>query len=553
MSATENAHKETMLSARTIEDWVRRQGVQVDSKEAARLAKFAGRLAPVSSTAGEAQLHLSQDGRATLIQPNTDTVLPKPAKGDLPLTLVGLRRRLAQGEISVESALARQVEALQQDSRWHALTHQFSLEGTADVEAPLSGVGLAHKDIFTMQGRPPHCGTAYVPRPLPGSSPVVAALEAAGSSTLAAVAMPEFASGVTGENAAYPQPVNPIDGRAAVGGSSSGSAVAVAAGLCYGSLGTDTAGSVRIPAATCGVVGLMPSRDLLSREGCFPLSPSLDTVGILARSALDVAQLLYYALPGAVAQGRFPELGGLERDALLGAGDALYDRLKFERAPRIAWVVEHPDFRFSADATQAEALASFAADWSADGCVAHQRLHLQEELTRNANLVMHVEAAATHLDALRGQAPGLGKVAASVAMPGLSLPAAWYAQSLRQRGCLNKAFCEAHFRDADILLTPILPHGVPDWAEVLTDSPDFKPVSLLALFSWTAFVNYLGLPAIVFPIGRDARGRPISVQAIGRPGSESLLLAFAWRFERMHYGLDGVLPSCFQPSFPEVE
>lgn len=545
MSATENANKETTLSARTVKEWVLSQGVQVDCREATRLAKVVGRLAPVAATADDPQLHLSSGDEAPLIQPRTDTVLSRPAEGDLPPTLVGLRRRLAQGEISVEAALSRQVEALHQDSRWHALTHQFPLKNIADVEAPLAGVGLAHKDIFTMQGRPPRCGNAYVPRPVPVSSPVVAALEAAGSSTLAAVAMPEFASGVTGENAAYPQLVNPIDARASVGGSSSGSAVAVAAGLCYGSLGTDTAGSVRIPAATCGVVGLVPSRDLLSREGCFPLSPSLDRVGILARSALDAAQLLYYALPETVAQGRFPGLGGLERHVLLEDGDAVYERLKLERAPRIAWVVEHPDSRFSADDAQAEALASFAAEWSADGCVALQGLHLQQELTRNANLVMHIEAAATHLDALRGQAPGLGKVAASVAMPGLSLPAAWYAQSLQHRGSLHKAFCDAHFRDADILLTPILPHGVPDWAEVLTDSPDFKPTSLLALFSWTAFVNYLGLPAIVFPIGRDARGRPISVQAIGRPGSEAQLLAFVWHFERTNYGLDGVLPNLF--------
>src|SRR5690606_17792408 len=126
------------------------------------------------------------------------------------------------------------------------------------------------------------------------------------ATTLAAVGMAEFACGATGENPHLPRPVNPVDPLAAVGGSSSGSGVAVAAGLCYASLGTDTAGSVRIPAATCGIVGFKPGRDVLPNTGTHPLAPSLDTVGVLARSARDAAQVFAAMLPPDQRQRLFP-------------------------------------------------------------------------------------------------------------------------------------------------------------------------------------------------------------------------------------------------------
>src|SRR5690606_17274620 len=156
---------------------------------------------------------------------------------------------------------------------------------------PLAGVGMAHKDIFAMRGRLPYCGTPAPVATAGNVTPEVQRLAQAGATTLAAVGMAEFACGATGESPHLPQPVNPVHPLAAVGGSSSGSGVAVAAGLCYASLGTDTAGSVRIPAATCGIVGFKPGRGVLPNTGTHPLAPSLDTVGVLARSARDAAQV----------------------------------------------------------------------------------------------------------------------------------------------------------------------------------------------------------------------------------------------------------------------
>ncbi|HYG43627.1 MAG TPA: amidase, partial [Bordetella sp.] len=198
----------------------------------------------------------------------------------LPETIEGLRRLIAGAELNVDEAVSRQRKAFAAD-KGHCAVSLLAASSAADPALPLAGVGLAHKDIYRLPGRVPECGAGHPwPDAPPMAATVIRRLQAAGSSPLAALAMAEHACGATGENPRYPLPINPLDAAAAVGGSSSGSAVAVASGLCYGSLGTDTAGSVRIPAASCGVLGLKPTRDLLPRDGVAPLAPSLDTVGI---------------------------------------------------------------------------------------------------------------------------------------------------------------------------------------------------------------------------------------------------------------------------------
>lgn len=461
----------------------------------------------------------------------------------LPPTLTALRLQCANGEMTPQQALALQAEALDHDAQWHAVTERLPLAPAGDPARPLAGVGLAHKDIFTIGDRRPRCGASFIPAGQPAASPVAQALEHAGSSTLAMLGLAEFAGGVTGENPNLPLPCNPADPKAAVGGSSSGSAVAVAAGLCYGSLGTDTAGSVRIPAATCGVLGLLPTRELLSRTGCFPLSPNLDTVGLLTRSAMDAAQLLANSLPPDVAQTVLPKLVRTDTAALKTGGARLHESLALPRTLRLSLALDHPDARFTPTAKHAQALTDFAHSWPVAAPVRQIRITQQSELARSASVLLHVDAATTHYDALRANDHSLGDIPRGVALPGAAIPASWYAQCLSQRATLLQAFCDSHLADSDIILTPVLPHGVPDWDEVLTHSPGFKPVSLLGLFSWTAWVNYLGLPAVVFPIARDERGRPICVQAIGRPHTEALLLAFAYEYEVAHHGHCGFVPS----------
>ncbi|WP_353149259.1 amidase [Pollutimonas bauzanensis] len=452
----------------------------------------------------------------------------------LAVTLTGLRRQIVSGECSPAEALALQHKILSEHApRWKCVTHIFPLETVADTALPLAGVGLAHKDIFALQGRAPECGTARhlsLPR---SSGTVVRRLERAGSHAMAALSMAEFASGVTGENPNLPLPVNPVDPVAAVGGSSSGSAVAVAAGLCYGSLGTDTAGSIRIPAATCGVLGLKPTNGLLPTTGSHPLAISLDSIGILARSALDAAQILSAALT-ASQQKR------LQLQTSLAAPPRW----------RIATCFSHVQSAFTPDERTTEQLQQFAKSYASKAHVAQVELATAlPELIRCANIVLHVEAAAVHYDAMRKHGPELSDITRAVTLPGAAIPAAWYHSALQARRSHVRAFIDTYLRDHDLLLTPMLPQGVPDWDHVLTRSPGFQPRSLLGLFSWTAFVNYLGLPAIAFPIGQDDQGRPVCVQAIARPHAEALLLAFAYEAERERFGTNGFIerPPALRP------
>lgn len=441
---------------------------------------------------------------------------PVPAE-TLPATLTALRARIAPGLLTPEDAIARQRAMLAHD-RWHCLTHVFAPVSAASAALPLAGIGLAHKDIFAMGDRQPQCGTPWAMEAGGTRSPAVRRLEAAGASTLAALTMAEFACGATGENPHLPRPVNPVDPAAAVGGSSSGCAVAVAAGLCYGALGTDTAGSVRIPAATCGVFGFKPGTGVISTAGAHPLAPSLDTVGLLTRSVED-ARVLF--------------------DVLRSARSAR--PLAQPQAWRIALALRHP--RWGDPAPEIiDTLHAFARDMGGEDV--HDRV-LDElpALTRAAEIVMHVEAADIHAQALRTGRPPLGPLTRAVVLPGSTLPAPWYSQVRREQDAQRRRFVARHLRGRDILLTPMLAQGVPDWTAVDTASPAFTPKALLGLFAWTGFVNYLGLPAASLPIGTDTRGRPISVQAIARPGHERLLLAFAAEAELRCYGKAGFVPT----------
>lgn len=461
----------------------------------------------------------------------------------LPDTIAGLRSMLLRGDVGVAQALSLQRRAFENDA-WHCVVGLLEIGDVPSVSLPLAGVGLAHKDIFVLPGRPPECGARHPWRAASAASAwaapawaapasaveasasdasapasVVTRLAAAGSQPLAALAMSEHASGATGENPHYPLPVNPLDACAAVGGSSSGSAVAVAAGLCYGSLGTDTAGSVRIPAATCGLLGLKPTRGLLPGDGVAPLAPSLDTVGVIARNADDASAVLRATLDAV-------QCAALDTYA---APDC--------RAWRIASCWTHPDPTVLADPPTLDALEDYAGECSAHGARRDVQLTALPEWMRLAQTILHSEAAASHADALRGRAPALAPLTRTVALLGAAIPPGWYAAAVEQRASHAQAFIAEVLADSDVLLTPALPRGVPDWSQVLSTSPGFEPRRLLDLFCWLSFVNYLGLPAIVFPIGRDRRGRPLCVQAVGRPGSEAMLLAIARHAE--HSRFDG--------------
>lgn len=430
--------------------------------------------------------------------------------------ITALRQSIAQGRCSAQHALDRQWQAFARGATAHGcVTHQAARQGAAPA-GPLRGVALAHKDVFETGERAPALG-----RPASGARPgpqalALQRLAAQGASYLGALAMAELACGATAENPHAPALRNPRDPAAAVGGSSSGSAVAVAAGLCLASLGTDTAGSVRIPAATCGLVGLRPGQQRISAQGVAPLAPSLDTVGIVAGSAVDAAHVL-----AAVDHADATIVDALQQP------QGLAQLLARPRPWRLASALAQHDLdnavRSALDRFGAQAAAG-ATHWRQTG------LHGLDALACLAQVVLHVEAAATHAPLARRAPQTLAPLTQAILWPGWAMPVAWYRHALASRAARRAGFIAACFGDADLLLLPALPLSVPDADRVTTGSARFDPRALAALHRYQSFVNYLDLPAIVFPVGSDARSRPVSVQALARPGAEAALLAFAHQF-----------------------
>jgi aspartyl-tRNA(Asn)/glutamyl-tRNA(Gln) amidotransferase subunit A len=430
----------------------------------------------------------------------------------LPPTIGGLQRAIAEGALDPASALRMQRERLGVAAKmYRCVVAAHPIDRTLPTTGPLAGVGLAHKDVFAIAGRAPTCGAGTAPGRLPRrTARVLRRLRHAGAGNLAALAMAEFACGATGENRNAAEPANPIDPDAVVGGSSSGSAAAVAAGLCYASLGGDTAGSVRIPAATVGAVGLKPTFGRLPTEGVFPLAASLDCVGVLARCAADVAAIwrVVAAPPAGIAHS------------------------DDDGRPRKRWrIAAAIDDRALAPEVGA-ALDAFVTRLGHDAAVRRRAIPNLDALTHASEAVLHFEAARLHRRTLRNDPRERAPAFASIVLPGLAIPPAWYLRAAAERPARTHAFCRSALAAADVLLVPALAHGIPDWRAVHTASPRFDARELHALYRYMPFVNYLGLPAIVFPIGVDARGRPVCVQAIARPFAEHTLLAFVEYVER---------------------
>lgn len=442
--------------------------------------------------------------------PKTQTNPPRgqarPFSNELPSTITGLRTWLRQGRLSPAEALSLQnLRLTSGDAHIRSVAKFCTWSAPETVVAPLAGIGLAHKDnIANGQFAPgnglPDNQRAGMVRP---TAPILARLNIQGATQLAALAMAERACGATSENHHFPAVVNPLDDTLFVGGSSSGSAAAVAAGFCYGSLGTDTAGSVRIPAASCGLLGFKPSRGVLSGEGVTPLAPSLDTVGLLTRTASDLLALFQAAGPRIT--GPLPEAGSLR----------VANGLNFQRmAPSVADVLER-----------------FVARLSGMLKLHPQPFLLPKEVSLFGETLFYYEAGRLHRAALQADPASMNVVARQICAQGLMLPTDWHARAQHDRGPLCDAFIQHHFSDADLLLIPAFTTSVPEHQHVTFGSSKFDPAALLEVFRWMMPANFLDLPALVMPVGTDTQGRPVSIQILGRPGSELALLALATQFE----------------------
>ncbi len=441
-----------------------------------------------------------------------------------------IRRGSARAVDAVAASLDR-ARSVQDSLNICTLVDDGALDRAAEVDrrarsgddpGPLAGVPVAIKDIIDHAGHPTTCGSAFYRNVPDRSATVVERLEAAGAVVVARVGLHEFAYGFSSENDWFGPVRNPLDPTLSPGGSSGGSAAAVAAGIAPLALGTDTGGSVRVPAALCGVFGLKVTHGAVPLTGVFPLAPSLDTVGPLATTVADLS-LAFSVMAGfdpadpwsrprppVGAPGRRPNLGGLR----IGVPVPWIDRVP---------VTEEVASAFAAATARlveggAEIVEIVDADLAPPGMI----------FEASAS-----EVAAVHRRWFTEGRPYGPEVAERIAGAlELGIDAAVAANAWRAR--LRQRF-EVAFTACDVLVTPATGAtrkviGNPD-IETADGTHPYREV----LSGFTALVNAAGVPALVGPLAGTG-SPPIGLQIVGPWWSETRLLEIGAVLER-----DGVL------------
>jgi aspartyl-tRNA(Asn)/glutamyl-tRNA(Gln) amidotransferase subunit A len=440
-------------------------------------------------------------------------------------SLAGLSRLLASGATTsheiVAACLAR-IEAL--DGRLHAFVEVYRDDALACAQAadlergagaargPLHGLPIALKDLLHWEGRQTTAGSkSWLGRRSTYTATAVQRLLEAGMIPLGKTHMVEFAFGGFGRNAPMGAPWNPWDTNThrVAGGSSSGSAVAVAGGLSPAAIGSDTGGSIRIPAALCGLTGLKTTYGLISLHGAVPLSTTLDSLGPITHSAEDAA-LLTAAMagpdphdPSTLAAPRF------DLDAALASDLDM-------RGTRIGLLAaEH--FPPSLEADVLRAFTDSARRLRDLGCVVEEvrfPLDFEDLMVRNGRLIA-AEAYAFHRDYIEDMALPIDPWVRRRTVAGKDVSAADYI-ALRAHRRVAAAQFAGWMRARDALLTPTLPITAVPVADV--------DESATPLATFTRAANYLGACALSLPAGLSAAGLPVGIQLIGAPFTEAALL-----------------------------
>ena len=381
---------------------------------------------------------------------------------------------------------------------------------------PLHGIALAHKDCFERAGASMTVGS-IVAGQLPGirDASILRDLEAAGAVDIGPLNMNEMVAGPTGRNPHFGDCCNSWDSDRIAGGSSSGSGAAVGAGIVFGSIGSDTGGSIRLPASMNGLFGMKPTYGRVSRAGCFPRAFSLDCAGPLARSAEDCAILLQ-----AIAGRDDRDPSSLD----LPAPDYVAALQSAHVGSRIAVLggmgAFHPEI--------AGALAAFVEALSQTyGPVPTVESDLIDTCYAMADVMSKVEAATLHGEWMRERGSQYSQGVFSRTEPGLHVPAVRYLETLQVRAGIAQAFMDACLTHADVLVCPTMPIPVPTREEADVERPGQVFGVVAAITPLTRPFNYLGLPVLTLPIGVDSNGMPIGAQLVGRPFAEARLLAVA--------------------------
>jgi aspartyl-tRNA(Asn)/glutamyl-tRNA(Gln) amidotransferase subunit A len=451
------------------------------------------------------------------------------------LSLTSVAQAIAQKRVSSREATQ---SCLDRISKWQPRINAFmAIEAEAALAAAdesdaaltkgsnrgaLHGVPLAHKDMYYDAGKVVTCGSK-IRRDFVATttSTALQRLKDAGTIRLGSLQMVEFAYGPTGHNTHYGAVHNPFAVDHITGGSSSGSGAAVAARLTFAALGSDTGGSIRMPAHFCGVTGLKTTVGRISRAGAMPLSQSLDTVGPLARTVEDCALLL-----GLMA--------GADPEDPTAVGGPVPDYMKATQGSIKGLNIGVPTAFYvdDLDPEVARILDETIATLKAEGAnIVAVELPEQRQLTAACQLVLATEAAAFHKRWLIERPQDYGPQVLMRLQNGLAIPGVSYLEAMRCRGPALSAHLAA-VAGVDAVLAPVAPVAAPTIAESdVGNSPDAEAV-IQRLTRFTRPINYLGLPSLSIPSGFTRAGLPVGMQLIGRSFDEAMLLRIGAAFQR---------------------
>ena len=391
------------------------------------------------------------------------------------------------------------------------------------VRGPLHGVPMAHKDMYYREGAISSCGSK-IKREMaaPSTATALKKLDAAGAIQFGVLNMAEFAYGPTGHNYHLGHCRNPWNPDYITGGSSSGSGASVAARANFAALGSDTGGSIRLPATFCGTSGIKPTWSRVSRHGAMPLSFSMDTVGPLARTVEDCALIL-----GVIA-GADPLDPTASQHAVPNYMAQLARPVKGLR-------IGTPK-RYFYDDIDTEILS-----WMQSSLEAYRRLGAEvievdlpdmEPWNAAAVLIIAAEAGAAHGNWMRTRPQDYSDQVRARLEVGLAVPAATYLDGLRLRGIALEAFSRAVFSKVDVLHAPSVAFQTPTIAETDVGGGAAMARVLNNITRLTRPGNFLGLPCLSVQAGFSKSGMPTAMQLIGRPFDEAALFAAGHAYQQ---------------------
>ena len=450
----------------------------------------------------------------------------------LPRSLATLSRELGERRLSpvevVKTLLAR-IES-DETNAFITVTAERALEEASLAEreitagrhnGPLHGVPIALKDLIFTRGVRTTMASDFFAEHVPDHSATVARkLEDAGSVLMGKTNTHEFAYGPTGDRSFFGPTRNPHDIGKITGGSSGGSGAAVAAGLCYGALGSDTGGSIRIPAALCGVVGMKPTFGRVSKMGVFPLAWSLDHVGPITRTVEDNA-LMLNALAGHDPEDLYsvdPAAENFTRDLERGVQGATIGL-------PASFYFEHLDKEVAERVNEAvEAFASLGAE------VREVEIPNLWDTLHAQRLVLAAEAYAFHEERLETDPDRFDDHGLERLLNGENLKAYRYANAQQRKLRSGQEFANV-LREVDVLLTPTVPIPAPEIGQREITIDGYEEAVYSALTRLTGPTNLNGLPSLSIPCSTTTSGLSVGLQLIGRSFGEATLYRFGRAYE----------------------